>query len=846
MRQPLDGLRVLELAEGVAGPYAGKLMADLGADVVKLEPPVGDRSRRNGDLADGARTASMFAHLNTNKRSGIADLDTPGGVDLALRLAQRSDLVIESLTTARAEATGLTFQALAARRPGLVVVSVTAFGRTGPHAAWKGEEILTFANSGVMTSTGLRDREPMKMGGDIGQYHAGTIAAVAALGAVAVAQRSGRAIHIDAAACDAQFASIDRRITYLLYQGFTGMDPPRSAGATISPFPTGTFPTADGYVQITTAPRWIPRMLSILGDDALAARYAAGNPLDDPELPQLAFEVVLGWTISRTSQEAMMTAQAAGWPVTALNTPLDVLADPHLEERGFWATTELDGNGPLRAPGAPVRFHSGGWEPRRAAPALGADQSEIVAYATDPAPMPMTTADPAAADRLPLDGIMIIDMTAAWAGPFATQLLCDLGATVIRVDNPAIFPTNTRGVHARPLAESLALLGPIFGGYPDLDPGERPWNRCAVYLGHARGKALVTLDPRTELGHEMLMRLIERADVLIENNTVDLLDRLGVGWEAASARNPRLVMVRLPSSGLDGPYRHFLGFGSNMEALFGLTAIRGYPDLDVGENDAVYHMDAATGGTAAFATLAALRRRECTGVGELVELAQSENMLNHIGDLLLDVQRGLAGELRVGNRHRWRAPQGVYRCHDAAPGSGGAGRVGAGGLDRWVAISVGGDDEWLGLRAAMNKPAWAADDRFASPAGRRAHHDEIDVGITSWTRDLTHRDVATICQAHGVPAAPCLTESEQRADPHLRARGLLRTNHGPDIGTHEFAGHAWSWDGPPLAWGPLATMGQDNEAVYRGLLGVDDSTWDALVAEGHIATGYRDSDGNPL
>jgi crotonobetainyl-CoA:carnitine CoA-transferase CaiB-like acyl-CoA transferase len=843
VRQPLEGLRVLELAEGVAGPYASKLFADLGADVVKLEPPGGDRSRRFSVVDAPGGMSSAFIHLNTNKRSMVADLTTPAGAELAVQLAGRSDLVIESLTDRPTRAPDVTVDALLSARPGLVVVSLSAFGHTGPNAHWRGEEIVTYAYAGPMASTGLRDREPVKMGAEVGQHHWGTIAALAALGAISVAERSGQSVHIDAAAIDAQFGSIDRRTTYLLYQVFTGMDAPRAVGPAISPFPTGAFPTADGYVQITTAPRWIPRMLTVLADDALAARYAAGDPLEDIDLPQAAYDAVLGWTLARSSQDAMEEAQASGWAVTALKTPAEVLVDRHLEARDFWVDVDLGAHGTIRQPGAPVRFHAGGWQLRRPAPALDAHRDEILA---EVASMPAPTAPPRVDARLPLEGIVVVDITAAWAGPFATQLLSDLGATVIRLDNPAIFPTNTRGAISRPRAEQLPLFGPIFGGYPDLEPGERPWNRCAVYLAHARNKKSVTLDARTDLGREMLGRFIEAADVLVENNAVDLMDQLGIGWEAVHARNPRLVMVRLPSTGLDGPYRHYLGFGSNMEALLGLTAIRGYRDVDVGENDSVFHMDAATGGTAAFATLAALRRRERTGVGELVELAQAENLLNHIGDVLVDVARGNDDDIRMGNRHRWRAPQGVYRCVDAEEGSGGAGRVGAGGLDRWVAISVGDDEEWAGLQAAMEDPDWARDERFGTHAGRVAGHDEIDAGIAAWTKTLTHREAAARCQARGVPAGPVLTESEARADPHLRARGLLRTNHGRDIGTHEFAGHLFRWDGPPLQWEPIAALGDDNEAVYRGLLGVDDATWNALVDEGHISGVYRGADGRPL
>jgi crotonobetainyl-CoA:carnitine CoA-transferase CaiB-like acyl-CoA transferase len=224
----------------------------------------------------------------------------------------------------------------------------------------------------------------------------------------------------------------------------------------------------------------------------------------------------------------------------------------------------------------------------------------------------------------------VLDLTVVWAGPYTTCILGDLGADVIRVDNPYVFPSATRGVLPRPPAEIVPDLGGIFGGYPDLDPGDRPWNRTALFNAHARNKRSVTLDLRRPLGREAFLKLVEQCDVLVENNSVDPLDKLGLGWDVVHQRNERLIAIRMPSVGLDGPYRNYLGFGVNFEALCGLGAIRGYTDADLSENDSVFHMDAASGSAGAFATLMALRRRERTGVGELVEVSQSENMLNHI------------------------------------------------------------------------------------------------------------------------------------------------------------------------------------------------------------------------
>jgi crotonobetainyl-CoA:carnitine CoA-transferase CaiB-like acyl-CoA transferase len=861
MAQPLAGIRVLELADGIAGPYAGKLLADYGADVIKLEPPGGDPTRHMGPFPGGNRDperSALFLHLNTNKRSAVADLSTDQGRRLVLDLAAHSDLVIESSMPGVLDSLGLGFEGLRARRSGLVLLSVTSFGQTGPYAGYKGSEIVHYAVGGPMSASGKPEREPVKMGADLGQYQCGNMGAVAALAAVTMAQRSGEGVHIDLANVESQVASIDRRMTYLLYGAYRDEDVPRFGGYSVSPLPGGVRPSADGYVQVSTLPNWIPRALKVLDDPDLASRYQ--NPLWvlDPELPELADAALLTWSVSRDKQDAMEEAQAAGWPVTAVNHPVDLLGDPHFADRGFFVTVDHGKAGAVKQPGAPIRMDDG-WALRRPAPTLGQHQVEVEREAGATAGLTAGSAAAGAAPagvsggaaRLPLAGIRVLDMTVVWAGPYATQILGDLGADVIRVDNPWIFPSATRGVLPRPPKEIVANLGGIFGGFPDADPGQRPWNRIALFTAHARGKRSVTLDLRKPLGREMVLRLAERCDVLIENNSVDLLDKLGLSWDELSARNPRLIEVRMPSVGLAGPYRDYLGFGVNFEGLCGLTSLRGYPDLDLTENEAVFHMDAASGASGAFAALAALRRREATGRGELVELSQSENMLNHIGELLIDAAWNGTVHQRLGNRDRVRAPQGVYPCRPSGAADAGAteGAPRAAEAtarreadDQWVAISVGDDDEWRALCALSD----AGDLAGLTLEERHARHDELDRRIGEWTSGLTADEVFHRCQRAGVTAGPVLHELEALRDPHLRARGMLRPNGSPDLGTHDYPTFAWHWTGPPLAWGPIPLLGGDNEAILRGLLGVSDEEWQALADGGHLSGDYLAPDGSSL
>jgi crotonobetainyl-CoA:carnitine CoA-transferase CaiB-like acyl-CoA transferase len=813
--QPLEGIRVVELAEGIAGPYAGKLLADYGADVVKVEPPAGDRSRHLGPFPAGTRdpeTGALYLHLNTNKRS----VDGTPDDELITRLIADADIVIQSSPDPDPAR-------LRRDHPGLTVVTVTAFGLTGPLAGWKGEEIVHYAYGGPMSASGNPDREPLKMGGDVGQYQCGTIAAVAALAGVAVAGHSGEGVHVDLSNVETQVGSIDRRMTYLLFGAYRGENVPREGGYNLAPFPIGCRPALDGHVQVSTLINWIPRMLSVVDDPEMSALFENPNWLFDEQHPDSVEAQLLQWTLGRGRQEAMEEAQAKGWPVTAVNRPVDLLTDPHFTAREFFVDVEHPVAGAVRQPGPPIRMDDG-WSVRRPAPLLGQHTDEV---ASEP---PRPAVDVSRGDgpvRLPLEGVRVLDMTVVWAGPYATQLLGDLGADVVRVDNPWVFPSATRGVMPRPTAEMVAELGGIFGGYPNAEPGERPWNRIALFNAHARNKRSVTLDLRKDLGREAFLRLVEECDVMVENNSVDLLDKLGIGWDDLRARNPGLILVRMPSAGLTGPYRSYLGFGVNFEALCGLGALRGYRDSDLSENEAVYHMDAASGSAGAFAVLAALRRRERTGVGELIELSQCENMLNHIGELLIDAGRDGVAHERLGNRHRVYAPQGCYRCD---------------GDDQWVVLSVTSDAEWNALKGVLGDPDWATVE-LDDVEGRRAAHDLLDSELARWAGGRTAMDAAETLQAAGVPAAPVLHELESLRDPHLRARGMFAPNGSVDTGVYDHPTHVWRWDGPDLRFGPLPVLGEHNEEVFRELLGMSEDEYRQLDADGHLQTDYLTPDG---
>lgn len=316
------------------------------------------------------------------------------------------------------------------------------------------------------------------------------------------------------------------------------------------------------------------------------------------------------------------------------------------------------------------------------------------------------------------------------------------------------------------------------------------------------------------------LRLVERSDVLVENNSAKVLGNLGIGWEVLHARNPRLIVVRMPSIGLEGPYAHYVGFGAHVEALTGFTSLRGYTDLDLSANGTTYHMDPASGTAAAFATLLALRRRERTGIGECIEFAQAENLVHHLGDHVVrrERRRRRAAGRMLGPRASPRRG-----CTDARAAT-------AGWRSRWTTIRHGG-----GRCRAMGAPhappgrptsAWPPR-RGGAPtttSGRRVG--PVDGGAPPL------RGGAVVARPPAWRRARCSKRVTSSPIRTWRRGGFLpaqRLRRRRRVGP---AGPPVAPDGPPLQWGPSKRTGADNHYVLREVVGIDDETWTRSMPTG--------------
>ena len=389
--------------------------------------------------------------------------------------------------------------------------------------------------------------------------------------------------------------------------------------------------------------------------------------------------------------------------------------------------------------------------------------------------------------RLPLDGVRVLDLTAWWAGPAAGHLLALLGADVIKVESVTRPDLMRYSAAKQPPAEQWYEWGFIFHGANNTKRG-------------------ITLDLTRPEGKALLLRLAEQSDALIENYTPRVMDNFGLTYEVLHAANPRLVMTRMPAYGLDGPWRERTGFAQTMESITGMAWVTGWAD-----GPPVLHRgacDPLAAAHAVFATVLALRERDRTDEGRLVEVTMIEAALNAAAEVLVEYQASGTLLSRDGNHGPVSAPQNVYPCA---------------GVEEWVAIAVATDAQWDALRAFLGDPEWARDPSLATAPGRRAAHDDLDARLAAWTADQDARVLSERLCAAGVPAGYVCDARDIRFNPQLNHRGFFETEEHPVCGPVVLPNAPWKFTGVTHPWlrRPAPTLGQHNDEVLGGILGLD-------------------------
>ena len=781
-RLPLEGLRVVDTTD-LRGELCGRLLADLGADVVRVEPPGGARSRRVEPLHEGQ--SLHFAVRNLNKSGIVLDLTSADDRARFVDLLDRADIWVESSRPDELAALGLDPRQVAEAHPHLVVTSVTDFGWTGPYRDFRATNDVMVGLSWMLYKAGTTDLPPVLPPGQIAYDIAGVTAAFASLAAHLQARRTGRGQWIDLSVMEAVAQTTDWGLSGQPVD--TVLDQPtdiRSGAGPIYPI----IPCVDGWVRpsVVTLAEW-RKMRAWLGEppdlqdesfDTTMGRVAAFEEVLRPHYERHFRE--------RTMIEASEEGQDLRIPITPLLRPDNVRTAPQYVALGSFVDAEL-------LPGLTAPVVSGYYTvdgerlgPRRPAPALGGttvDWSE------------RSTAGPTGepTDR-PFTGLRVLDFGVAGAAPEIARLLGEYGADVVRVESPG-----------RPdLFRQLG--GPTLMG--------------TVFASSNRTKRSIGVDFEDPEAVRLVLDLVARADVVVENLPPGTMARWGLGADVMEDANPRVLVISSQTMGTHGPWRNWRGYGANTQPVGGMTYLWSYPELDqpIGTNTAFPdHVVGRLGAVFAAAT-AVGRDRGTWGDGAHVEVVQAEVCLSVLADLFTAdaLDPGSVGP--VGNRRAAGAPWGVYPCE---------------GVERWCVITCEDDDQWHGLVAAMGRPAWALDPELETEEGRRARHDELDERIAEWTAGATDVEVMTTLQAHGVPAGRMMYLSDHPGDPHLRDRGYVcridQPGHGPMfLDGPSFRGTAIG--GPTTTPAPL--LGEHTRQVASEWLGLGDDEIERLLAAG--------------
>ena len=796
----LAGLTVVNLGSGLDAAYAGKLLADLGARSIWVEPPAGAALRRRPPIADEAGHGAIFAHLASGAES-VVPTDHADARRLLRGLLGQADVL---LTDGASH-----WEGDLPTGPGahLIRADLSAWGRSGPYAEWLGSEIATWAMGGYMYFTGEPSRAPLLIPGGQSEIHAGVHCALAVLAALRERRRSGHGQQIEVSQLEANLSAHAWLVSSWIA---SGQALPRTGHDFTK--------TRDGwahFMQMVPNPNVFllidqPERIDEVDTNNIDAwRGAVAGVYRDVE----------AWARDFDAEEVATRAQELRVACTPMLDAAGLDGNAQLAARGWWETGEDVELGELRFPGPAYQLsrtpaRRGGSAPRLGEH-TGAIREEFAGRAVRPA------AQAAATEGAPLAGLRVVELTANWAGPIAGRHLGDLGADVVKVEWAA-----------RPATRALFMPGPT------QDPQRYPYDRAMYFNLLNRNKRDVVLDLGVEEGKEVFRELMAGADVFIENNSARVMPNLGLGYEAMREVNPRLIYVSMSGFGATGPWRDWSAYGSNIEASSGLASVTGYGAEQVYRTP-VFYADPVAGNHAAAAILAALEERERSGLGQFIDVSLNEAGACHFLEMLLDYQATGTVRRPQGNRDARFAPQGAYRCA---------------GEDCWLALSVQRDEEWPLLARAIGRVDLAEDEGLAGLEGRWARHDELDAAIGLWTAGYEQYEAAWILQRAGVSAAPVLANWQVLADPHLFRRGFYVSIEHPVVGVYPYPSWPWRLSRTPARVERAAPRFAEHNRQVLAELGLSEERIEQLYAAGVTAdaptapvliarSGFSSSDG---
>jgi crotonobetainyl-CoA:carnitine CoA-transferase CaiB-like acyl-CoA transferase len=772
----LGHLRVIELGD-IPASYAARQLADLGADVIKIEPPGGDRNRLlppfAGNIEHPERSLT-FINANTNKRCIVLDLEGESDRQTFAKLLASAHLFVEATPLGYLERLGFDDERFSKEFPGLAVVSITPFGRTGPYRHYKGSDAIANASGGFLYGQGDNNKGQCTAPSHLAYQMAGTMAALLGLAAVRHARSTGARQRIDMSLQEAltfcNSSSVARYSRENRLERRPGAKAYGGAG-------TNIYRCKDGrYVHFTTN---MPHMWKEFAQNWMTKKVLAGLEWENPRYrDQHAEEVAKAFAEfigAFDADDFANQAQARHLAAAPLNTIGQFVNCNQNVERRWMQEIDHPVIGKYKAPGAPLRLSLTPMRVRRPAPLFDQHRDEILAELERlPGKTLKKLAEPSRAPML--TGLRMADLTQQYAGPLGTELLAYYGMEVVKIETGTI-PSKER--------------------------------EAAVHACMNRAKLGCTLNLRNAEGKELFKQLVAKSDVVVDNFSSGVLERLGFGFEVLQQINPAIVQAVMPGWGLTGPLKSWVAWGWQLLAYTGIMRLWGYPDSPMETRCKIAWPDRVGSVTMALGVLAALEYQAHTGKGQFIEAGMLEAQGAMMGPAILDY---------TVNGNEWDAlgykeilgapyaPYGVYPCQ---------------GDDHWIIIACDGDEEWRAMVNLIGKSSWAAEVKFATKAGRHEHRAELDRKLSQWTRKCTARQAFRLLQEAGVAAGIPSSGEDLFHDIHLRARGHIVeteaqpwgkiTHHGlPGIPSLSAADAA-----RPAPW-----IGANNEQVFGEILGL--------------------------
>ena len=808
-QEMLAPYRVLDLTDE-RGHFAGKLLADLGAEVIKVEPPQGDPSRHIGPFVDdipGPERSLRWLAWNSNKRSVTLDLSDESGRERFLRLVRSADFVLESFAPGYLDDLGLGFEQLSEADPGLILVSISPFGQDGPYRDYQATDIVAWAMSGNMSITGESSGPPAHVSDGYQSFvHSGGDAVIGALIALTQRNQTGRGQHVD--------LSIQEATSRGLYQvtgswDMTGRNLPRESRPSIG---DGKLPwmwrCLDGHV-IWVCPAREGASQRLIGFFSWLDEIGEGQELRSVDWDNLSLEemttddwdhlsrLVAELFVGRTKRELYEAATRHDFALFPSATSADTLANEQLAARGFWRDVDHPALGRrIRYPGALAIGDREVPSETHPAPRLGQHNEEILTKLAS-APVLTNGTHAVGSDAAPLAGVKIADFGWFMVGPQTIKPFSDFGADVVHLESTARL-------------DAMRVVGPFHNDIADFE-------RCGEYAQVRTGGRTINVDLKTEEGMAVARRLVQWADIVFNNFSAGAMDRMGFGLETLRELNPDLIVLTCSGQGQHGPHAQGKGGGGHYASLAGFNELTGWPESEPGYLSAYTDFIAPRFNVPLL--LAALDHRRRTGEGLYFDVSQYEAGVHWLTPSILEYTANDRVVTRSGNRQPDSAPHGAYRC----------------AADRWCVIAVTSDDQWRSFCQAMDLPSLADDPRFATLQRRKSNEDELDRIVEDWTIQRDAYEVMHLLQRLGIAAGVVQNgEDLLEHDPQLRHRNFYQRLDHPVMGSYRAPQASFRLSDAPCQLRRVRLLGEDTYEVLSETFGYSESEIEQLALAGAL------------